>query len=84
MHVDSRKNGRGQHTLVRVDETGNEEPVGTFATFAEGWAEGQHLTHTEPESAFSLYRPNGSRAARFAHNRLASNDSTALLDTLVL
>lgn len=77
------KNGGG-HTLVRVDADGNEEPVGTFASFEEGWQEGTHLTHIEPTMAFSLYRPNGSRAARFAHNRLAANDATILLDTLVL
>lgn len=71
------------HKLVRVDETGNEEAVATFATFSEGWAEGQHLTHTEPESAFSLYRGKR-RIARFGHNRLASNDATANLDAMVL
>ncbi len=73
-----------QHNLVRVDVDGNEEPVATFATFTEGWAEGQHLTHAEPTMAFSLYRPNGFRAARFGHHRLASNDATVLLDTLIL
>lgn len=83
MHESSRKNGGG-HTLVRVDETGNEEPVGTFATFGEGWSQGQHRTHAEPTMAFSLYRPNGSRAARFGHHRLATKNATALLDTLVL
>lgn len=74
----------GSFTLNRVDESGNEEPVATFATFTEGWTEGQHLTHAEPTMAFSLYRPNGQRVARFGHHRLARNDSTALLDTLVL
>jgi len=83
MHESSRKNGR-QHTLVRVAQDGTMEEVATFATFSEGWAEGQHLTHAEPTMAFSLYRSDGSRAARFGHNRLAKNDSTANLDAMVL
>ena len=70
-------------TLNRVDESGTEEQVATFASFGEGWAEGQHRTHTEPEAAFSLYRGKR-RIARFNHQRLASNDSTANLDTMVL
>ncbi len=76
------KNGGG-HTLVRVYESGNEELVGTFASFEAGWSQGQHMVHTEPESAFSLYRGKR-RIARFCHHRLTSNDATALLDTLVL
>ncbi len=71
-------------TLSRVHQDGNEEVVATPASFEEGWSEGQHRTHAEPTMAFSLYRPNGSRAARFGHHRLASNDATANLDTLVL
>jgi hypothetical protein len=59
------------------------EQVGTFASFGEGWAEGQHRTHIEPEAAFSLYR-GGRRIARFGHNRLASNDATANLDVVGL
>ncbi len=82
MHESGRKNGAG-HRLVRVDGNGTMEEVATFATFSEGWAEGQHLTHTEPESAFSLYRGKR-RIARFGHNRLASNDATANLDAMVL
>jgi len=73
-----------QHKLVRVGRDGGMEEVATFATFSEGWAEGQHMVHAEPTMAFSLYRPNGQRVARFGHHRLAENDSTALLDTLVL
>ncbi len=53
-----------------------------FASFEEGWAEGQHRTHTEPESAFSLYRGKR-RVARFGHHRLAENDATVLLDAMV-
>lgn len=34
--------------------------------------------------AFSLYRPNGQRIAWFNHHRLATNDTTANLDALVL
>ena len=83
MHESSRKNGAG-HKLVRVEQDGGMEEVATFATFAEGWSQGQHRTHAEPQAAFSLYRPNGQRVARFGHHRLASNDATALLDTLVL
>ena len=83
MHEGSRKNGRGQHTLVRVNADGNEEPVGTFATFEAGWAEGQHLTHAEPESAFSLYRGKR-RIARFGHHRLQQRDVTANLDVVGL
>ena len=83
MLADGRKNGRGW-ALIRVSADGNEEPVATPASFEEGWAEGQRLTHAEPQMAFSLYRPDGSRAARFAHNRLFTNDATANLDTLVL
>ncbi len=69
-------------TLNRVDESGTEEQVATFASFGEGWAEGQHMVHTEPEAAFSLYAGKR-RVARFGHNRLASNDATANLDAMV-
>ncbi len=72
------------HKLVRVAQNGTMEEVASFATFSEGWAEGQHLTHAEPTMAFSLYRPNGQRVARFGHHRLATNDATANLDAMVL
>ncbi len=81
--IDSSVQGSGyRFSLNRVDESGTEEQVGTFASFGEGWAEGQHRTHTEPEAAFSLYRGKR-RIARFGHHRLASNDSTANLDAMV-
>lgn len=71
-------------TLVRVEQSGAEEVVATPASFEEGWSEGQRLTHAEPRMAFSLYRPNGSRAARFCHHRLTTNDATVNLDAMVL
>ncbi len=82
--IDSSVQGSGyRFSLNRVDESGNEEPVATFASFEEGWSEGQHMVHTEPEAAFSLYAGKR-RVARFGHNRLASNDATANLDAMVL
>lgn len=83
MHVDGQKNGCAW-MLVRVDMDGNEEPVATPASFEEGWQAGTSRTHAEPTMAFSLYRPNGQRVARFCHHRLASNDATANLDAMVL
>ncbi len=82
MHEGGRKNGRG-FTLYKVGRDGTMEEVDTFATFEEGWSQGQHMVHTEPESAFSLYRGKR-RVARFGHHRLQARDATALLDTLVL
>lgn len=58
------------------------EEVATFATFSEGWSQGQHMVHTEPESAFSLYRGKR-RVARFCHHRLQQRDVTANLDAMV-
>ncbi len=71
------------HTLVRVDGSGEEEIVAAFATFAEGWAEGQRLTHAQPDHAFRLYEGKRS-VARFGFHRLQQQDATANLDTLVL
>lgn len=70
-------------TLNRVHENGSMEFVSDHPDFAEGWDAGTTATHAEPESAFSLYRPNGQRIARFGHHRLATNDAAAL-DLLAL
>ena len=82
MHEGGRKNGRG-FTLYKVGRDGTMEEVARPESFEEGWGEGQHKTHTEPESAFSLYRGKR-RIARFCHHRLTSNDATANLDAMVL
>lgn len=71
-------------TLLRVHPDGTTEHVSDHPDLAEGWGAGTTAAHAEPTMAFSLYRPNGSRVARFCHHRLAANDATANLDTLVL
>lgn len=58
------------YVLVRVDQDGTEEQVSEHPDFEQGWAEGQHRTHVEPQAAFALYH-RGRRVARFCHHRIA-------------
>ncbi len=75
-------------TLLRVHPDGTTEHVSKHVSnhpdLAEGWQAGTTVAHAEPAMAFSLYRPDGSRAARFAHNRLRAGAVVLDLDTLVL
>ena len=57
-------------TLRRVNQDGTEQRVSEHPDFGEGWAEGQRMTHAEPEAAFSLY-DRRRQVARFGHHRLA-------------
>jgi hypothetical protein len=76
---DSVDEGARPFTLYRVVEEGDEQVVGTFADFAQGWAAGTSLTHAEPGASFRLYR-EGVSVARFGASRLAKRtDGAALL-----
>ncbi len=68
-------------TLRRVHPGGNEEPAGTYPSFAAGWAAGQRAVHADRGAAFALYRGKR-RIARFVFNRLMPRAAAGNLDAL--